>query len=97
VPISETVRSFREILDGKHDEIPEGAFLLKGSIDDVVAQAGGGDGKKETEETDEDGAEDTKAQAEEDSEDDARSDEDTTEAESGDDDEPAARAAGDEK
>jgi F-type H+/Na+-transporting ATPase subunit beta len=101
VPISETVRSFREILDGKHDEIPEGAFLLKGSIDDVVAQAGGGDGKKETEETDEDGGEDTRAQAEEDSEDDTRSDDagdaDTTEAKSGDDsgeDEPAARAAG---
>ncbi len=36
VPISETVRSFREVLDGKHDEIPESAFLLKGSIDDVL-------------------------------------------------------------
>ena len=36
VPIAETVRSFREILDGKHDELPESAFLLKGSIDDVV-------------------------------------------------------------
>jgi F-type H+-transporting ATPase subunit beta len=36
VPISETVRSFRELLDGKHDDIPEGAFLLKGSIDEVV-------------------------------------------------------------
>ena len=35
VPIGETVRSFREILDGKHDELPESAFLLKGSIDDV--------------------------------------------------------------
>jgi F-type H+-transporting ATPase subunit beta len=36
VPIAETVRSFREILDGKHDEIPESQFLLKGSIDEVV-------------------------------------------------------------
>ncbi len=36
VPIAETVRSFREILDGEHDEISEGTFLLKGSIDDVV-------------------------------------------------------------
>ena len=44
VPIGETVRSFREILDGKHDDLPEGAFLLKGSIDDVVAAAGGGEG-----------------------------------------------------
>jgi F-type H+-transporting ATPase subunit beta len=39
VPIAETVRSFREILDGKHDELPESAFLLKGSIDDVVEAA----------------------------------------------------------
>ena len=36
VAIAETVRSFREILDGKHDDLPESAFLLKGSIDDVV-------------------------------------------------------------
>src|SRR5512134_3382830 len=35
VPISETVRSFREILDGKHDDLPESAFLLKGKIEDV--------------------------------------------------------------
>ena len=53
VPIGETVRSFREILDGKHDDLPEGAFLLKGSIDDVVAAAGGGEGKKD-EDSDED-------------------------------------------
>jgi F-type H+-transporting ATPase subunit beta len=39
VPISETVRSFREVLDGQHDELPESAFLLKGSIDDVVEAA----------------------------------------------------------
>jgi F-type H+-transporting ATPase subunit beta len=39
VPISETVRSFREILDGKHDELPESAFLLKGAIEDVVEAA----------------------------------------------------------
>ena len=39
VPIAETVRSFREIIEGKHDDLPESAFLLKGSIDDVVAAA----------------------------------------------------------
>jgi F-type H+-transporting ATPase subunit beta len=39
VPIAETVRSFREILDGKHDELPESAFLLKGSIEDVIEAA----------------------------------------------------------
>jgi F-type H+-transporting ATPase subunit beta len=41
VPIRETVRGFKEILEGKHDEVPERAFLLKGSIDQVVAEAGG--------------------------------------------------------
>jgi len=37
VPIAETVRGFREILDGKHDDKPEQAFYMKGSIDDVKA------------------------------------------------------------
>jgi F-type H+-transporting ATPase subunit beta len=41
VPISETIRSFQEILDGQHDDLPESAFLLKGTIDDVVAAAKG--------------------------------------------------------
>ena len=36
VPVSETVRGFQEILDGKHDDIPEGAFLNAGTIDEVV-------------------------------------------------------------
>ncbi|MCR5249693.1 MAG: F0F1 ATP synthase subunit beta [Lachnospiraceae bacterium] len=39
VPISETIRGFKEILAGKHDEIPESAFLNAGSIDEVVARA----------------------------------------------------------
>ena len=38
VPISETVRGFREILEGRHDHIPESAFLSAGPIDDVVAR-----------------------------------------------------------
>ena len=37
VPISETIRGFREIIDGKHDDIPESYFLNAGTIDDVVA------------------------------------------------------------
>jgi F-type H+-transporting ATPase subunit beta len=41
VPIEETVRSFKEIIEGKHDDIPERAFLLKGTIDDVVEAARG--------------------------------------------------------
>ena len=38
VPLPETIRSFKEILDGKHDKIPEQMFLMCGSIDDVVAK-----------------------------------------------------------
>ena len=36
VPVSETVRGFQEILDGKHDEIPENLFLNAGTVDEVV-------------------------------------------------------------
>ncbi|SDX99304.1 F0F1 ATP synthase subunit beta [Lachnobacterium bovis] len=38
VPIAETIRGFREILDGKHDDVPESYFLNAGSIDDVRAR-----------------------------------------------------------
>ena len=38
VQLSDTMQCFKEILDGKHDEIPEGYFLNAGSIDDVVAR-----------------------------------------------------------
>ncbi|MGB0757249.1 MAG: F0F1 ATP synthase subunit beta [Patescibacteria group bacterium] len=38
VSIADTVRSFGEILDGKHDDKPEQAFYMKGSIDEVVAE-----------------------------------------------------------
>ena len=43
--VADTVRSFKEVVEGKHDEIPEQAFYMKGSIDDVL----------ETWETDEEG------------------------------------------
>jgi F-type H+-transporting ATPase subunit beta len=39
VPIAETIRGFKEIIEGKHDELPERVFLLKGTIDDVVEAA----------------------------------------------------------
>ena len=38
VPVSETIRGFKEIIEGKHDDIPEGYFLNAGSIDDVLAK-----------------------------------------------------------
>lgn len=39
VPLTETVRGFKEIIEGKHDNLPESAFLFAGGIDDVVAKA----------------------------------------------------------
>jgi F-type H+-transporting ATPase subunit beta len=36
VPVADTVRSFKEVVDGKHDEVPEQAFYMQGSIDDVL-------------------------------------------------------------
>ena len=44
VPLKETIRGFREIIEGKHDEIPESYFLYVGSIDEVVAKYKGGEG-----------------------------------------------------
>jgi hypothetical protein len=41
VPIAESIRGFKEILEGKYDDLPERAFFLKGTIDDVVRDAGG--------------------------------------------------------
>jgi len=39
VPIKETVRGFKEILEGKHDDLPEAAFYLVGTIDEAVEKA----------------------------------------------------------
>ncbi|MDF2545661.1 MAG: synthase subunit beta [Anaerosolibacter sp.] len=39
VPLKETIRGFKEILEGKHDDIPESAFLYAGTIDEVVDRA----------------------------------------------------------
>jgi len=39
VPRSETVRGFKEIIEGKHDDLPEGAFMYVGGIDEAVAKA----------------------------------------------------------
>jgi len=39
VPLPETIRGFREIVEGKHDDLPEQAFYMVGTIDDVIAKA----------------------------------------------------------
>ena len=43
VPLKETIRGFKEIIEGKHDDIPESYFLYVGSIDEVVAKFKGGE------------------------------------------------------
>jgi F-type H+-transporting ATPase subunit beta len=39
VPLADTIRSFKEILEGKHDDLPESAFLFAGTIEDVIERA----------------------------------------------------------
>ena len=41
VPLSETIRGFKEIIEGKHDDLPESAFLFVGTIDEAVEKAKG--------------------------------------------------------
>jgi F-type H+-transporting ATPase subunit beta len=74
VPIAETIRGFDEILQGKHDDLPERAFFMKGSIDQVVEDAGRG---RREEKKDEDGAE--HATGEESSQDQGSGDQDSDE------------------
>src|SRR5262249_46540968 len=45
VSIEDTVRSFAEVIEGKHDELPEGAFYMKGPIEEVV-EAGRSSGRR---------------------------------------------------
>jgi F-type H+/Na+-transporting ATPase subunit beta len=40
VPVADTVRGFKEILDGKHDDVPEDNFYMKGGIEEVVERRG---------------------------------------------------------
>jgi F-type H+-transporting ATPase subunit beta len=39
VKVEDTVRSFKEIIDGKHDDLPENAFYMVGSIEDAIKKA----------------------------------------------------------
>jgi F-type H+-transporting ATPase subunit beta len=39
VPMKDTVRGFREILDGQYDDLPEDAFMMAGTIEDVIENA----------------------------------------------------------
>jgi F-type H+-transporting ATPase subunit beta len=46
VPVADTVRSFKEIVEGQHDDIPERAFYMKGTIDEVLEEVKGSGKKK---------------------------------------------------
>jgi F-type H+/Na+-transporting ATPase subunit beta len=86
VPVKESIRGFKEILEGKHDDLPERAFFMKGTIDDVVKEAGGerddDEQNDDEDKKDDEGGQDTEA----------RGDDDTGEEAGGDD-----RGDGDDK
>jgi F-type H+-transporting ATPase subunit beta len=71
VPIEETVRSFKEILEGEHDDVPERMFLLKGTIEDVLEEAKGGGKKKDSDEKDDSEEKDEDEDSDEDEKDDS--------------------------
>jgi F-type H+-transporting ATPase subunit beta len=76
VPIEETVRSFAEIIEGKHDELPESAFYMKGGIDEVVEDAKKGRGGRRAEAQEESDSEsESESESEAESESDEQADE----------------------
>src|SRR3954464_7629546 len=85
VPVEDTVRGFREILDGKHDDLPESAFFMKGSIEGVLDSVKDDDGrrrgKKDDEKESEENGEESDAKAEGDEQSEAKGDEGQPETE----------------
>ena len=86
VPVDQTVRSFKEILEGKHDDIPERAFLLKGTIDEVVEAAKGArDEEKKDKKEDSDSEDEAKSEDQDEAKRGRRASRDDAEAKSDDD------------
>jgi F-type H+-transporting ATPase subunit beta len=85
VPVAESIRGFKEILEGKHDDIPERAFFMKGTIDDVVREAGEGREEEKKEEDSEDQGEGGETRGEG-SDEEARGESESAEASKGEDD-----------
>jgi F-type H+/Na+-transporting ATPase subunit beta len=85
VPIEETVRSFQEILEGQHDDVPERAFLLKGTIEDVLEEVKGGGKKSDDDSSDEESEDSDSEEKDEGSEDTAQSSDDSDDSEDSDD------------
>ncbi|HJS96891.1 MAG TPA: F0F1 ATP synthase subunit beta [Solirubrobacteraceae bacterium] len=79
VPIAESIRGFKEILEGKHDDLPERAFFMKGTIDEVVKDARGDSGEDSSEEgdSDKDASEEADSERDRDEEPKAKGDEDS--------------------
>ena len=87
VELEDTIRSFKEVVEGKHDDLPEQAFYLVGNIDEAVEKARGMSSEEEEEseeeESEEEESEDQAAEREEpegESEDDAESEDDEAQA-----------------
>jgi F-type H+/Na+-transporting ATPase subunit beta len=91
VELDETIHSFKEVVEGKHDELPEQAFYLVGGIDEAVEKARKSSGEEESEGEEESGDEDSDEESggvearseasEEDSQDEESGDEDSGEEE----------------
>jgi hypothetical protein len=65
VKLEDTIRGFQEILEGKHDDLPEQAFYMVGTIDEAVAKAGDQGGEDEPQAAAEEEAPDDEEPAEE--------------------------------
>jgi F-type H+-transporting ATPase subunit beta len=79
VPIAESIRGFKEILEGKHDDLPERAFFMKGTIDEVVRDARGESGEdsgdSDSGDSDKDDSEETDSERDRGEEPEAKADE----------------------
>jgi F-type H+-transporting ATPase subunit beta len=91
VPIKETIRGFREILDGDHDDVPEREFFMKGGIDDISSSKDDSDDDDEKDDKDEKDSDDDEKDSddekdEKDSDDDEKDDKDSEDEKDSDDD-----------
>jgi F-type H+-transporting ATPase subunit beta len=87
VPVKEAIRGFKEILEGKHDDLPERAFFMKGTIDDVVKEAGGEEEEEEKKDDEDEGGDDTEARGGGDSDDEDKDEKEDSDSDDSDSDE----------
>jgi F-type H+/Na+-transporting ATPase subunit beta len=92
VELEDTIRSFKEVVEGRHDELPEQAFYLVGNIDEAVEKARGLSGEEEEEESEEEGEPEENEREEEPAE-----DEESEQPEEGEESEQTRQAGQDEK